>query len=279
MANNCNRLAVDILTGKETAVWVYDWARDALTRLTLDAADARKPVWTPDGRRIVFNSNRDKGVFNLYWQRADGAGEVQRLTESGNIQAPSSMHPSGKYLAFAEIRAETDSDLMILPIEGGELSGWKAGESSVFLNSPAAEAEGMFSPDGRWIAYHSNESGRSEIFVRPFPGPGSKLQISTTGGLDATWSRARNELLYRSLDNQIMTVSYAVEGNSFKAQKPVFWSEPALLRRARPRAFDLHPDGDRLAAAFPAANQADERDNVTFIFNFFDELRRILPPQ
>jgi hypothetical protein len=116
------------------------------------------------------------------------------------------------------------------------------------------------------------------VFVRPFPGPGSKWQISTGGGLSPTWSLARNELLYVSPDNQIMVATYTVEGDSFKADKPRLWSEQPLLPRPRQRFFDLHPDGDRLAASVATNPLAEEkRDKVVFIFNFFDELRRIAP--
>ena len=169
------RLAMDIFDGRQNDVWVYEWMRDTLTRFTFDPADDRKPVWTPDGRRIAFTSTRDKSTaLNLYWQRADGTGEIQRLTESKNPQFPASWHPSGKYLAFSEVDSQTGFDLMILPIEGDETSGWKPGKPTVFLNTPAVEQEPMFSPDGKWIAYFSSESGSSEIFVRPFPGPGGK---------------------------------------------------------------------------------------------------------
>ena len=168
---------------------------------------------------------------------------------------------------------------MILPVEGDEKSGWKPGKPSVFLSSPAAEQEPMFSPDGRWIAYQSNESGRFEVFVRPFPGPGGKWQISTAGGDHPTWSQARHELFYRTpQDNRIMVATYTVEGDSFKADKPRLWSEQPILPRSRQRVFDLHPDGERLAASVVTGPQAEEkRDKVVFIFNFFDELRRIAP--
>jgi Tol biopolymer transport system component len=273
------RLAQDILNGSNIDVWIYEWARDTLTRLTFDAADDRKPVWTPDGKRIVFRSDRDKGA-NLYWQNADGTGEVQRLTESPNVQSPSSFHPNGKVLAFFETNPKTGDDLMFLPIEGDESSGWKPGKPSVFLNTPAGEQEPMFSPDGRWIAYISNESGRPEVFVRPFPGPGGKWQISTGGGVESAWSRTRHEILYRTaVNNRIMAASYTVEGDSFKADKPRLWSEQTILPRSRQRYFDLHPDGDRLAVAVAAGGQPEEKlDKVTFVFNFFDELRRIAPP-
>src|SRR5262249_41288025 len=152
-----------------------------------------------------------------------------------NSQYPSSFHPSGKYLAFDENSAETAFDLMILPIEGDETSGWKPGKPTVFVKSMAAEREPMFSPDGRWIAYYSDESGNYEVYVRQFPGPGGKWQISTPGGPYRVCSRTRHELLYRTPGNEIMVASYSVEGDSFKADKPQLWSEQAILSRPRLR--------------------------------------------
>jgi serine/threonine-protein kinase len=167
---------------------------------------------------------------------------------------------------------------MILPVEGDEKSGWKPGKPTVFLSTPANEVEPMFSPDGRWIAYSSNESGRAEVFVRPFPGPGGKWQISTAGGSTPAWSEKRHELFYLAPDNRIMVASYTVEGDSFKADKPRLWSEQPILPLLRLRSFDLHPDGERIAAAVPTGQPEEKLDKVTFIFNFFDELRRIAPP-
>jgi serine/threonine-protein kinase len=269
------KLAVDIIAGNNADVWVYEWSRDSLTRLTFDPGDDRKPIWAPDGKRIVFASSR-MGILNLYWQNADGTGEVQRLTESSNVQIPGSFHPGGKYIAFQE-QPRGDYDLMILPIEGDEKSGWKPGKPSAFLSTPANEQEPMFSPDGRWIAYTSNESGRNEVFVRPFPGPGGKWQISTGGGGEATWSQRRHELLYRTPDQHIMVASYTVEGDSFKADKPRPWSEQPVVALPRQRVFDLHPDGDRIAASVSSGQTENKTDNATFVFNFFDELRRIAP--
>jgi serine/threonine-protein kinase len=274
------RLALDIFDGKQTDIWVYEWERDTLSRLTFDAASDQKPVWTADGRRIAFASTRGQlgGTSNLYWQRADGTGDVQRLTDSKNLQYPGSWHPNGKFLAFQETNPQTNSDLMILPMEGDEASGWKPGKATVFLNSPFVEQEPMFSPDGRWLAYFSNESGRTEVYVRPFPGPGGKWQISTGGGTTPTWSRTRHELFYGTPDQRIMVSPYAVEGDSFRAEKPRFWSEGRLTPTLRQRAFDLHPDGERLAlAAVPETQTTARQDKLVFIFNFFDELRRIAP--
>ncbi len=141
---------------------------------------------------------------------------------------------------------------MILPIEGDEKSGWKPGKPTVFLSNSTSEEEPMFSPDGRWIAYTSQESGGYEVFVRPFPGPGGKWQISTGGGGAAAWSRTRRELLYQGPDNRIMVASYTIDGDSFKADKPHLWSEQAILPLTSRRSFDLHPDGERLTVAVPS---------------------------
>ncbi len=193
------RLALDITAERNRDVGVYEWARDNLVRLTFDPSQDQSPVWTPDGQRIAFFSARaDRATQGLYWQRVDGTGEAERLTEGKNLQVEASWHPTGKFLAFQEHNPQTKSlDILILPLEGDEASGWKPGKPTVFLNGPFSEVWAEFSPDGRFLAYSANESGRFEVYVRPFPGPGGKWQVSTTGGRWTTWSRSRRELFYR----------------------------------------------------------------------------------
>ena len=133
------------------------------------------------------------------------------------------------------------------------------------------------------LAYTSDESGRNEVYVRPFPGPGGKWQISTSGGALPRWSRTRRELLYETIvaPLQIMVASYRIEGDSFRAEKSQLWAERHLMGRPSGWNFDLHPDGERVALAPEMETRSSattaKQDTLVFVFNFFDELRRIAP--
>jgi len=166
---------------------------------------------------------------------------------------------------------------MILPMEGNEESGWKPGNPYNFSNASDLEAEPVFSPDGRWIAYQSHESGRNEVYVRPFPGPGGKWRISNGGGALPTWSRTRHELFYGTPSHQIMVAAYTVEADSFHAERPRLWSDKPFELRGGFRPFDLDADGERFALAPVLEAFGDKHDHVTVIFNAFDELRWISP--
>jgi Tol biopolymer transport system component len=275
------RLAVEILDGKRSDIWLYEWERDTLTRLTFTGESNSNPVWTPDGQRIMYTLQEKGEPLNLYWKRADGAGDAQRLTESKNPQYPGSWRPDGKVLAFAQFNPDTSWDILTLPVEGNEKSGWKPGEPKPFLNSPFMEGEPAFSPDGRWLAYQSNESGSFEVYVRPFPGPGGKWQISIGGGYLPKWSRNGKELFYRLRDGKIMVANYSASGDSFHAEKPRLWSpgQFQFTRRLVGTNFDLYPDGKRFAVLkAPATGETSAVNKVSFIFNFFEELRRKVPP-
>jgi Tol biopolymer transport system component len=273
-----NRLALQISDQGQNDLWIYEWARQALTRLTSGDAHDSEPVWTPDSRRIAFSSGQEVVALNLYWRRADGTGSAQRLTESRHLQLPRSWHPNGRILAFEEQTSPTNWDLWLLPLTGDDGSGWTPGAPTPWLSGPAVERKPMFSPDGKWLAYDSDESGRQEIYVRPFPGRGRGLRLSTDGGTYATWSRTTRELFY-SLNGQIMVVAYTVEGDTFHPEPPRPVPGGRFAVRGETRMFDLHPDGLRFALA-PAAETSAvvKQDTIVFTFNFLEELQRLAPP-
>jgi len=267
-----SRLALDLSSeiGKSTDIYIYDWKRDAMTRLTFAPESDTFPVWTPDGRWIAYSSGRTLANNKIYWSRSDGTGEAQLLSESKNTQLPGSWHPSGKFLAYFE-----QPGIWILPMEGDEKSGWKPGKPYVFLNGAFWPA---FSPDGRWIAYTSGETGRFEVYVRPFPSGEGKWQISNESGTQTIWSKNGKELFFRSISGKIMVAEYKVTGDSFQADKPKIWAD-AELEFKFTRNFTLHPDGKRFAILQAPKNlSADEKhDKFVLVENFGEELRRIAP--
>jgi len=265
------RLALSVGEGGNRNIWVYEWERDTMTRLTFTPGFEAYPVWSPDGKHIVFGSSR-QGAVNLYWMRADGAGEAVRLTESKNDQQPFSFSPDGKRLAFQEASPQTNFDLWTLPLAETESDHPRPGKPEPFLVTPFDERRPMISPDGHWLAYVSDESRRYEVYVRPFPGPGGKWQISNGGGSMPKWSKKAPELFYRSSEG-MMVASYTTNGEAFVAGKARLWAG----RKDLSIFFDLAPDGKRFAVVQPALSEQQGPPHVTVLLNFFDELRRRVP--
>jgi serine/threonine-protein kinase len=271
------RLALQEESLKGDDIFVYDWQRDAMTRLTFDG-QSRNPVWSPDGRHIAFWST--SAGHGLYWVRSDGAGEPRHLLENQNSIVPWSFSPDGRRLAYFDTNADTGYDLWTLPMDLTDPDHPKPGKPEPFLRTPFDELLPEFFPDGRWIAYASNESGRSEIYVRPFAagGAGGKWQISTSGGWYAFCSNNGRELFYEATDNRIMVVDYTVNGDSFVPGKPRLWSDKQIFF---PRFLNLalHPDGKRFAVfPMPEISNAEKSSvHVTMLLNFFDEVRRRIP--
>ena len=260
------RIAISIEGPTGADIWVYEIDRGLLTRLTFDGAGNSIPVWTPDGRRIAFSSLGKKGVPNIFWKRADGAGEAERLIDSPRAQYPQSFSPDGKILAFYERDPDTARDISTLRV------GEKSAEA--FLKTPAIEGFPEFSPDGRWVAYMSDESGQSEVYVRAYPGPGGKWQISTRGGLYPKWSRAGKELFYR-IGDQIFSVSYAASGDSFTADRPREVFSGTFAHFQLTPDFDVTPDGQRFVMFAPEGEEARMgRTHVILVFNWLEDLRR-----
>jgi eukaryotic-like serine/threonine-protein kinase len=267
------RLALTMAGGPNSDIWIYESQRDTMTRLTFGGGTNANPAWSPDGRYIVF-----EGTGGIFWLRSDGAGQPQRLTQSTNRQVPFSFTPDGKRLAFFEF-VGGGTDLWTVLLES-DSSGLRAGKPEPYLQGPSVERHPVFSPDGRWLAYDSNESGTTQVYVRAFPDKGGKWQISNGGGIYPLWSRGGRELFFRTDDNHIMVAAYTVKGDSFVADKARVWSEKRIANSGPAGTnYDLAPDGKRIAALMPAdAPGAQTAPNqVIFLENFFDELRRRVP--
>jgi Tol biopolymer transport system component len=248
-------------------IWVYEMERGALTRLTFvpEFVDWY-PVWSPDGERLAFSSMRGGGHSHLFWKRADGTGEAERLTESENGQNVTTWSPDGEVLAFSEQDPETNWDIWLLPLEGKR-------EPRLFLRTHFVERFPYFSPDGRWLAYQSDESGRYEIYVQPYPGPGGKYQISKDGGRRPLWGPEGREIFYRRGDS-MMVVSYTVVGESFRAGRPrELFQGSFRFDDSRPNA-DIAPDGKGFVMIQSAAEEGEaEPTKVILVTNWFEELR------
>jgi Tol biopolymer transport system component len=255
---------------------VYDLEHETTTQLTFTTQTRtnHNPVWTADGKHIAFvaESNSD---FSLLWIRADGSGEAQLLLQSKYQLRPRSFSGDGTRLTFDELTPETGFNLWTLPLEMSDPDHPKAGKPEVFLRTPFSEQRPALSADGRWVAYTSNESGRSEVFVRPFP-PGPGKWLISTGEGSPMWSRDGKELFYRGADDRIMAATCTVNGDSFACAKPRPWSSAQI-----PNELDLAPDGKRFVIKIrPQADSAGESIgsvHITFLLNFFDEVRRRIP--
>jgi len=269
------RLAFSMSSATGVDIWVKDLDRDTPSRLTFLAGVNRLPVWTPDGKNIVFQSIASPAP-GLYWIRSDGSGEAQRLTDGKVNDFPYSFSPDGKRLTFNRNGNGGSQDIFTAFIERNPVH-MRLGKAELFLGTPFNEEYPAFSPDGRWLAYDSNESGTFEVYVRPFPGPGGRWQISKGGGFAPLWSRDGRELLFQTLDQRVIAVSYSAKGDSFAAGKPRVWSETRLLNTGGFPAYDLAPDGKRLAAILARDQAGGEPTHLTFLLNFFDELRRRAP--
>jgi serine/threonine-protein kinase len=255
---------------------VLDIERQTLSALSFLPGLNSAPVWSPDGKYLVFRSYNPKGS-GLYWISADGSGEAQRLSDGKWSETPQGISLDGKRLILVQEGEGTGFDIWSAPIEG-DRDHPHLGKPEPFLRTQFSESHPALSPDGRWMAYMSDESGNTEIYVRPFPGPGGKWQISTGGGSYPIWSRNGHELFFRS-PTGIMVTAYTTRGETFVPGKPAIWSTKDILTHRGNALYDLAPDGKRFVV-FLEAEDAGERKpatEITFLLNFFDELGRRMP--
>jgi len=230
-------------------------------RLTVEGNNSF-PVWTPDGKRVTFTSTRD-GPQNLYWKPADGSGQAELLLNmnSLNILTSTSWSPDGESLAFYD--SSGTRDIWALPREG---------DASTFVATAFTERSPMFSPDGRWLAYVSDESGRDEIYVQPYPGPGGKWPISSEGGIEPHWSADGRELFYR-LGDKMMVVEVQSEP-AFTSGRPQLVFEGPYVLGTSVANYDISPDGQRFLMI---KEEGGQQDQINVVLNWFEELKRLVP--
>ncbi len=250
-------------------IWIWDFARQAMTRFTFTGGPY--PVWTPDGERIVFSSF-DSGVGNLAWRIADSSAPLELLTEGSNSRYASSFTPDGAYLVFREEGRPTGLDIMILEMEGDR-------QAELLLGTQFNELNAEISPDGRWLAYKSNESRRDEVYVRPFPNVNDGLwQITTDGGMHPAWARSGRELFYRAPDGALMGVPVELQP-SFSAGTPTKILDGSDLLGGPGRAYDVSPDGERFLMITGGEGSADAASlpSLVVVQNWFEDLKRLVP--
>jgi Tol biopolymer transport system component/predicted Ser/Thr protein kinase len=267
------RVAYGIDDGKEVAVWIYDVSgANAPRRLTFQGAN-RYPIWSPDGERVAFQSDRD-GDLGIFWQRADGNGTAERLTkpEKGVAHIPDSWSPDGQQLSYTAIQGSTP---------GVWTLSLRDRKATPFAESASASSEASeFSPDGRWVAYQSSETGRPEIYVRPFPASAAKYQIHS-GGLNGDvhplWSRDGKELSFGTGPSTFAAVSIATAAG-------FTFSNPAPVQRGGltgtpggPRNYDRLPDGRFMGVIQAGQTQAGPAAQIQVVLNWFEDLKHLVP--
>lgn len=208
------RVAVGRQVQNNLDIWLQDLVRGGLTRLTFDAANDIGAVWSPDEMRIAFASRR-ASAFDLYQKPSNGSGLDERLMTSSISKVPQAWSADGHWLLYYEINPTTGRDLWALDMTSPDHP------PRVVANAPAQEVLAQFSPDGRWVAYQTDESGRFEVVVQPFPDAGGKWQVSTAGGAAPRWRADGKELYFLAPDATMMAASVTAAGTSFEAGSPV----------------------------------------------------------
>ena len=265
-------LAVEV-EGPNHDFYIYDFARAVMSRMTNDGI-SHAPIWSPDGKRIAFRTWKI-GKMTLAWMPADRSGPGEGLVNSPAWQSAVSFSPDGKYLSFDQTVPFTEYGVWIMPLTGDR-------QPHLFTKSRSQMGAGKFSPDGRWVVYCSMESGKAEIYVEPWPGPGPKIQISSEGGLDPIWQRDGKEIFYRN-GSKVMAVPVSTQA-SFQAGRPrLLWegeysyglSSSCGGRGATVTSYDVSPGGQRFLM-IKDNDQNMYATKIVVVVNWAEELKRIM---
>jgi serine/threonine-protein kinase len=261
------QVAVSVVSNRDE-IWIYELNRGTLSLLTPEGSSLY-PLWTPDGRRVAYRAGRE-GRRNIYWRAADGTGPEEPLTTGENMQTPESWSPDGNVLLYREQHPITGSDAWMITVDGDR--------ATPVLNTSANEGIRGLSPDGRWLAFQSDESGRLEVYVQAFTEPGRRIQVSIDGGAFPEWNRNGRELLYVAAGT-MMSVAFA-PGPTFAPNRPrELFDIPASVLRAF-SGFRLPvlsaPDGQRFLAILPVEPERPATQ-INIILNWDHELKRLVP--
>jgi serine/threonine-protein kinase len=255
---------------QEGDIWVWDLRRQTLTRVTFDPTSDTYPLWTADSRRIVYTSQRG-GPYNLWWQAADGSGTPERLTTYSTTQAPTGLAPDGTVI-FHQVEETMGRDLMGIALDGSK-------KITPFLQTQFDERDAVVSPDGRWLAFSTDSSGRSEVYVRPFPNTSAgQWQISTTGGRTPLWSRDGKELFFFGTDGALMAAKVEAPATAWNAGQPVQLFGPRYDAGTGTggRTYDFSADGKRFVM-IKLASLTGVPPSIIVVQNFSEELKRVAP--
>jgi Tol biopolymer transport system component/predicted Ser/Thr protein kinase len=261
------RLAITIRTDNPD-IWILDISRGISARLTFETGEDETPVWTPDGTKLTYSADRVGHPRAVYWKPSDGSGIEERLFESQTHPHVNSWSPDGRTLVYTDFDPVFSGDIWVLTL------GEKV-ERRPWLRTPFNERAARLSPDGHWLAYISNESGRDEVYVQPFPGPGGKWQISVSGGTEPVWSHTGREIFYRSGD-KMMAVG-VVPSRGFSAETPhvLFEGGRFVPTRRGDATYDVSPDDRRFVMVQRSLESVATHLNV--VLNFSEELKRRVP--
>jgi len=257
-------LAVAVVSGRNSAVWTYDIARNSLNRLTFDISIS--PLWSPDGKRIVYLSQQPGRPTRIEWKLADGSGESQTLWEPTNPGNPASFTPDGKWLAVAMENAQNQGDIFVVPLQGDR-------KAQAFVSGPANEVHPSFSPDGRWLAYESGETGRNEIYVKPFPAAAGRWQVSFEGGQEPRWAPDGKEVFFRSAPG-LMSVSVEASGSAFRSGTPRLIAKRTFdVYGSNSSTYVVSKDSKRFLQIVPGAAQESAK-GLEVVLHWADELKK-----
>ena len=264
-----SRIALDA-RDDEQDIWIWDIAHESLTRLTDSPRFDGVPVWTRDSRRVLFSSGRT-APNAMFVQNADGSGPAQQVFKDEDAAAtPTSITPDGLRLLFRSDSPRGLADIISVPLDG-------SGTLSPVLATAADELNGEVSPDGRYLAYESNESGSQEVYVRPFPDVQSgRWRISTNGGRHPAWAAGGRELYYVSADAHLQRVDVTTSP-SFRVSPPSTVMSNPIYAAIMPRSYDVAPDGKRYLVIEDATRAQDQSRTITVVSGWGEELKRLLP--